>query len=219
MPLRLSLARTDDIPAENRGIIACLERRCAVRIELLPGINNVIRFPVEPRRSTTLATLRELAPDCRKVLNLADAFGLEAPCNELRDRTDEETAGFIALQAPPRGHARVAMLKAMEEQAMRRALDACRHADGARRAARAAVDALASAEAEIGQFLIDSLRQKAGTLAEQAAILLLQAHQRCEEAEGVARAVGFAREDQAWFPRNHDDETDALIAMGAAGGR
>jgi hypothetical protein len=190
-----------------------------VRIELLPGTTNVIHFPVEPRRSTSLATLRDMAPDCREVLNLADAFGLEAPFDALRERTEEETARFIALQTPPRGPARAAMLKAMEEQAMRRALDACRQADGARRAARAAVDALACAEAGIGQFWLDGLRQKVGLLAEQAAILLLQAHERCEEAEGVARAVGFAREDQTWFPRNHDDETDALIAMGAVGGR
>ena len=190
-----------------------------MRIELLPGTTNVIRFPGEVRRSTTLATLREIAPDCRVVLNLADAFGLEAPVDSLRDRTDAETAGYIALQAPPRGHARAAMLKAMEEQAMQRVLTACRDADNARRAARVAADALAHADTGNGQFWFDGLRHKAGLLAEQAAILLLQAHERCEEAEGVARAIGFAREDQTWFPRNHDDETDALIAMGAVSGR
>ena len=38
------------------------------------------------------------------------------------------------------------------------------------------------------------------TLTLRAAELLLEAHARCQEAEGAARAVGFARRGEPWVP-------------------
>jgi hypothetical protein len=97
-----------------------------MQIELPRGTNSFIRFPVELRSLPTLGRLHEVAPDVRVVLNLAAASGPEAPAHNFRDHTVEETAGLFALQTPPRGHARAAMLRAMEGHAMRRALDSSR---------------------------------------------------------------------------------------------
>jgi len=40
-----------------------------MRIELLPGMTNVVRFPVERRARATLELLRGVAPDVREVVN------------------------------------------------------------------------------------------------------------------------------------------------------
>ena len=64
-----------------------------MRIEMLPGLTNVIRFPVERRARPTLELLREIAPDPREVGNVAEAFGLDYPVSGLRDAADASTAG------------------------------------------------------------------------------------------------------------------------------
>ena len=46
-----------------------------MRVELLPGMTNVVRFPLEHRARRTLELLRGVAPDVREVLNVAEAFG------------------------------------------------------------------------------------------------------------------------------------------------
>ena len=71
-----------------------------MRIELLPGETNVLRFPVEQRARPTLELLRDLAPDVREVLAVAEAYGLDMPVNDLRDRVDLSTAEHIANQVP-----------------------------------------------------------------------------------------------------------------------
>ncbi len=38
-----------------------------MRVEVLPGMTNVVRFPVERRARPTLELLREIAPDVRVV--------------------------------------------------------------------------------------------------------------------------------------------------------
>lgn len=85
-----------------------------MRIELLAGMMNVVRFPTERRARPTLDLLRAIAPDVREVLNLADAFGIEAPVHDLRDRVDAETAEHIVNQVPAQGLAREAMLRELE---------------------------------------------------------------------------------------------------------
>lgn len=71
-----------------------------MRIELLPGMTNVVRFPVERRARATLELLRGIAPDVREVLSLAEAFGIEPPVHDLRERADAATADYIAAQVP-----------------------------------------------------------------------------------------------------------------------
>ncbi len=169
-----------------------------MRIELLPGTTNVIRFPVELRLSPTLDLLCELAPDVREVLNMADAFALEAPTDDIRERADEDAAALIAMQAPACEPGRAAMLCNLETSALHRAIDACRHHQTALHDAREAQDALVIYEKRPCAFWIDVLRQRSDAAVTRAAILLLQAHERSEEAFGVARAVAFARSCKAW---------------------
>ena len=189
-----------------------------MRIELLPGTLNVIRFPTKRRARPTLDLLRQIAPDAREALNLADAFGIEPPPHDLRDRTDAEAASYIALQVPADGRARAAMLADIESQVAGQAIEGARAAHDARLGADAAHRAVESARRDGGPFWVDGLQQKADTLTERAVVLVLQAYALAEEAEGVARAVKFARRREAWAPRDHDAETDALIALGTAVG-
>jgi hypothetical protein len=184
-----------------------------------PDTTNVLRFPIERRLRPTLDLLRDIAPDARQVLNLADAFGFEPPAYDLRDQVDTTTAAFIALQVPPGGPARVTALRELEERVLRPAIDACREAQDAIFRAQIAADAVSTVESGGDPLWMDDRRQIAETAAEQMAVLVLQAHVHAEEAEGVARAVAFARCADTWFPRDQDAETDDLIAMGTAHAR
>lgn len=181
-----------------------------------PNTTNVLRFPIERRLRPTLDLLRDIAPDARQVLNLADSFGFEPPAHDLRDGADAETAAFIALQVPSGGPARMTALQELEKPVLRRAIDACREAQDAIFRARIAADAVAAAKNGGDQLWRDNPRQIADVAAEQMAVFVLQAHARAEEAEGVARAVAFARRGDPWLPRDQAAETDELIDMGAA---
>ena len=55
-------------------------------------MTNVVRFPVERRARPMLELLRGIAPDVREVLNVAEAFGMERPVPDLRERADVATA-------------------------------------------------------------------------------------------------------------------------------
>ena len=48
-----------------------------MNIELLPGLTNVIRFPLEERARPSCELLREIEPDIREVMSVAEAFGLD----------------------------------------------------------------------------------------------------------------------------------------------
>jgi len=184
-----------------------------MRFEVLPGLTNVIRFPVELRERPSLEVLREIAPDVREVLAIAEAFGLEAPVHDLRGQVDVETAAHIAahipLSDPPA--VREAGLAAMIEPLVAAAIDACREAHDLSAEAAEAQQAFRLAERS-GGYWLEPLRDRAETLTERAVTLLVAAHARVEETEGVARAVDFARHGEPWAPRDHDAETDALLA-------
>jgi hypothetical protein len=79
-------------------------------VELLSGMTNVVRFPVERRARPTLELLRGMAPDVREVMNMAEAFGMERPPPDLRERADVATAEHIANQIPAGGAKREALL-------------------------------------------------------------------------------------------------------------
>ena len=61
-------------------------------VKLLSGMTNVLRFPVERCARPTLELLRGMAPDVREVMNMAEAFGMERPPPDLRERADIATA-------------------------------------------------------------------------------------------------------------------------------
>ena len=188
-----------------------------MRIELLPGRTNVVRFPIERRARMTLGLLRAIAPDVREVLGVADAFGMEPPVHDLRGRTDAATARHIAENAPI-AHDRCGLfLDELVATAATRAVGACRDAHDAAEAASDAQKMLLAARTA-GSYWIPPLEAKAEALTEQAAVLLLMAHAKTEQAEGVARAVDLARRGESWTPRDGTADMEFLIAAHRAAG-
>lgn len=188
-----------------------------MRAELLPGMTNVVRFPVERRARPTLELLREIAPDVREVLAMADALGVEAPDPRLRDEADAEMAEWILNQVPPAGPERAAMLAGCREEALARAISACRAVHDASLQLADARLTLVRAQTE-GGYWIAPLRERVEASTEQMGLLLLTAHARAEEAEGIVRAVDLARSGQPWTPFDVRAETDWLIEAHAAAG-
>jgi len=188
-----------------------------MRAELLPGMTNVVRFPVERRVWPTLELLREIAPDVREVLAMADALGVEAADPRLRDEADAEMAEWIVNQVPPAGPERAAMLAGWREEALARPISACRAVHDASLQLTDARQALVRAQTE-GGYWIAPLRERVEALTEQVGLLLLTAHARAEEAEGIVRAVDLARSGQPWTPFDVRAATDWLIEAHAAAG-
>jgi hypothetical protein len=187
-----------------------------MRIEMLPGMGNVVRFPVERRARPTLALMREISPDVREVLAIADSLTLAVPVDDLRDRVDAETAAHIAAQVPPHGASRGALLTKLIEPAVVAAIAAIRLASDVSLDATEAHAVVLRAQTS-GHYWIEPLRERALALTVRAAELLVVAYTRVEEAEGVARAVDLARRGEAWTPRDLDAEFEALLAMRRAG--
>ena len=49
-----------------------------MQIELVPGLTNVIRFPIEDRVRPSIELIYDIQPDAREVLAVAEAFYLES---------------------------------------------------------------------------------------------------------------------------------------------
>ena len=182
-----------------------------MNIEMLPGLGNVIRFPLEQRVSPSISLLNEIQPDVREVLLIEEAFQLDGMDDGLFVATDRETARYIAeqvLPAPPSELRR--LLDGLLEPVVRRAVEACRSAhDATTRAVEA--QKLAHAAALQGGHWMAPLEGRAMSLTEHAAVLLIEAHNRCQEAHGVDRAVSFARQGDSWRPYDHTEETEMLL--------
>jgi len=187
-----------------------------MRVELLPGMKNVLRFPIERRARATLDLLREIAPDVREVLNIAETFGMETPAHDLREQVDAATAEHIANQVPTSGPGRAAMLAELLDPVVTAAVAACRASHDAWVEAADAQQALLRAESD-ELFWIEALHDRTEALTRRAAERLLVAHMRVEAAEGVARAVSIARRGEEWMPRDGRAEADALFGFAAAG--
>jgi hypothetical protein len=181
-----------------------------MRIEILPGTTNVVRFPVERRARSTLELLRDIAPDVREVLSIAEAFDIEAPAPDLRAQADRETAEHILNQFAGSGGEMMASLDTLLDPVVVMAIAACRAAHDVSIDAAEAQQGLLRAQTA-GHFWIDPLRERAEALTLRSAELLIEALARYEEAEGVARAVGLARRGEPWTPRDHRAEEEALF--------
>ena len=187
-----------------------------MRTELLPGMTNVLRFPVGLRARPTQELLWEIAPDVRQVLALAEAFDLQMPVHDLRDLVDAGTAGHIVNQIPALDAGRRRMLDDLLQPTLAAAVAACRRAHGAAVEAAEAQQVLAQAMAN-GRIWLDPLEERADALALRMAEATVAAHARAEEASGVARAVGLARRGEPWTPRDPHADTEALLAVHRAG--
>lgn len=178
--------------------------------------SNVIRFPVETVGRPTLELMRELAPDLRTVEMLATTFGLELPDIDFRDQVDAEAAEYILnnIDAAP-GARRSQALDALLEPVVKAAVEAARVS----RRAQAHVDEgyhhLARAKRE-GGYWLPPLEERLETQEHRLAELMIEAHLRTEEAEGVARAVSRGRRGEVWVPRDTTADMEALLDYEAA---
>ncbi len=100
-----------------------------MRIELMVGTTNVVRFPVERRAPPTMDLLRDITPDVREVLLLVESFGLSMPDYDPRHAADAVAADHIANHVRPEpGALRHAGLDAVLACFVLRATAACRAA-------------------------------------------------------------------------------------------
>ncbi len=187
-----------------------------MNIELLPGLTNVVRFPVELRLAPSMELIQGIEPDVREVLSVAESFFLAVPDPDLRDQVDAHAAEYIAEHVLPlalaeRGPALEELLRPIVAQAV----DTCRKAHQAGKRSVEAQHRLLQAQTA-GSSWLEPLEQAADGLLQEAAELLLLAHQRCQEAHGVNRAVGLARRGELWTPASPAAATDWLIAAGEA---
>jgi len=144
----------------------------------------------------------------------AEAFGMAMPVPDLRERVDAATAEHIANQIPAGGVAREAMLCELLEPVVAGAIASCREAHDAWAGAAAAEETQRRTQ-RAGYFRIESLQERAAALTWRAADLMMIAHMRAEEAEGVARAVGLARSGESWRPRDVRREAEELFPLRA----
>jgi len=187
-----------------------------VNIELMPGLTNLVRFPVELRMAPSMGVIYEIEPDVREVLRVGESFFLKLPAPDLREQVDAETADYIAEHVFPlapgeRTHALDELLRPV----VAKAIEACRHADRAAKRSVEAQEKLLFAQTE-GSYWMEPLEASADALANEGAELLILAHQRCQEAHGVHRAVAIARRGEVWTPDSTAETTKWLIEAGAA---
>ena len=178
-----------------------------MNIEMLPGLTNVIRFPVEQRARPSYGLLVEIEPDIREVLNVAEAFGLEGTNPNLKDATDQETARYLAEQVlPVAGPDLNKVLDELLAPSVERAIEACRAAHMSSLRTVAAQKRLHDAKLG-GSSWLGSLEDQADTSTRETAELLVAASARCQEVRGMKRAIDLARKGEPWTP--YDPQADA----------
>lgn len=179
-----------------------------MNIELLPGLTNVIRFPVEQRARPSYELLMEIEPDIREVMNVAEAFALGSYDPNLRDATDRETALYLAEQVlPVAGPGLSKILNDLLMPVVERAVAACRAAHDSSVRTVAAQQQLHEAKLG-GSSWLEPLEERAEASTLATAELLVAASARCQEVHGMKRAIGFARKGEPWVP--YDPQADAL---------
>jgi hypothetical protein len=185
-----------------------------MRIELVAGATNVVRFPVERRARPTMDLLREIAPDVREALNVVESFGLPMPAHDARHTADAEMADHIINHVRPEpGPQRRASLEALLEPMVISAVAACRTAHDAALAAMEAQQRVVDAQTQ-GGYWLQPMEERAEGLTVTAAQLLVEAHLRSEEAEGANRAVRMAMRGETWVPFVLQAEAEALFFGG-----
>ena len=178
-----------------------------MNIEMLPGLSNVIRFPIEQRARPSYELLTEIEPDIREVMNVAEAFGLEGVDHTLKDATDQETARYLAEQVLPIGGPELnARLEAVLAPAVERAVEACRVAHASSVRTVAAQQKLHAAKVG-GSSWLEPLEEQADLSTRETAELLVAASARCQEVRGMKRAIDLARKGEVWTP--YDPQADA----------
>lgn len=117
--------------------------------------------------------------------------------------------------SPDDPNERKVALDALLKPLVERAVAACRAAHKAALRSDDAAVAFVTAQTQ-GGYWPQPLEDASTMRATEAATRLIEAHVAKEEAEGAARAIGFARRGEPWRPFDLGEEERALFA-GAAG--
>ncbi len=188
-----------------------------MNVEMLPGLDNVVRFPIELWVAPSMEVIYEIEPDSREVFQVAESFKLELPDPDLANQVDAETAIYIAEQVLPLTPSeQKAVLDELLDPVVKRAVQACRFVDRVSKQSAQAELALLQAQTEGGCYHLPSLEEKANALSNQAAELLILAYARCREAHGAYRAISMAQRGETWTPYRAADTTAWLIEAGQA---
>jgi hypothetical protein len=125
---------------------------------------------------------------------------------------------YIAEQIlPAEPHELTVRLDALLQPVVERAVMACRVAHAAATRSVEAQQKLYRAKLEGGYWLA-AVEERATSLTEHAAKLLIEAHDRCQEARGVSRAVWYARRGETWRPYDVTEETERFLLGKTAAG-
>ena len=170
-----------------------------MRTKMLAAPTNVVRFPVERRARPTLELMRRFAPSATDVAALPIGHALPA-----RGPTAREQAELAAATRIFGDRAESVMssddLDQLIAPVIAEAIALCWSLQDATTAMVEAQHALLVAR-HTGEGWLDRLRARAASLTSRHAELLLAAHARVEAAEGIARAVAFARRGERWTPQ------------------
>ena len=168
--------------------------------DVFEGGRNVVRFPSEQAARSLMDRVCDVEPGVREVVLAAARLGLVLPALDLRERVDEETARHIAEKVLPLALAeRRLALEVLLTPVAAVALRACVDAAWASGHCAAVLGDVEQARRE-GMHWMAPLEERAEVLVSEAERLLVAAYGRCQEAHGVARAVGLARRGKAWTP-------------------
>ena len=174
----------------------------------------VVRFPllrVLPEREEAA---HEAVPDVRVVLQVAEAFQLEAPRPRLREEAEAAVAAHVEANVPPeRGARREAALRDLLTDYMDRAEAARQVSDEAWAAATAAQDRLVELSQQRRDSGLEVLRGRADAQTFEAARLLLEAYVLSVQAAAAASVVAVARRGETWQPRPPFDVNDLSWAQ------
>ncbi len=188
-----------------------------MNVEMLPGLDSVVRFPIELRVAPSMEVIYEIEPDCREVFRVAESFKLELPDPDLANQVDAETAIYIAEQILPLTLSeQKAALGELLNLVVRRVVHACRFMDRVSKQSVQAELALLQAQTDGGCYHLPSLEEKANALSNQAAELLILAYARCREAHGGHRAISLAQRGETWTSYSAKETTEWLIEAGQA---
>jgi hypothetical protein len=181
-----------------------------MRIELTPGMTNVVRFPMERRAKPSMDLVRDIAPDSREVSLVIESFRFDDDIDGVRDAADQDMADYIAQKgAHLSSSQRQAELDRLLQPIVERAVSLCGEAHDASLAAVKAQPQAVEAETE-GGYWLTPLNERASARTYYAARLLVDAHVACQRAEGASRAIEIAKRGETWAPFDLHAETLAM---------
>lgn len=181
-----------------------------MRIELTPGMTNVMRFPIERRAKPSMDLVRDIAPDSREVSLVIESFGFDDDIDGLRDCADQEMADYIAQNGCRSSSSKhEADFDQLLRPFIERAVSLCREAHDASLAAVKAQRQAVEAETE-GGYWLTPLNERASARTYYAARLLVDAHVACQRAAGASRAIEIAKRGETWAPFDLHAETLAM---------